>query len=259
MKSISWAFYGFLLVVLSTEGAGYDTYRQRITAAVGTALNDYQKDHPSSPLPDLGQLDGTYLDVPRIEHNLKSSLTNVFWILRTNSFRVPPPQQGQVVAVMSTLSIDPRYGTNAVRNVVFRDPDGNFRSRTFSESSLQAEAVKVGLQLLNLGTIEESIPEWGMQGLTNKPTSEIVPDGQGTKGIEGVVTSKPDNSQPSLSIQKTPIDAGNENHQPVASNSVPLAIATGTSGSGVSWIGIVLVLGMGLLFSIFLLTRAKQK
>ena len=243
----------FLLAAVTCFGNGVATYQQRITSAISLALNRYQQDHPESPIPELIELGGKYLDIERLNIELKSPLTNHFWLLKANSFPAPDPTKGQVVAVMTSITYDDRFGTNAVRRIVCRSSDGIFRAETASEASLRSGAQKMGFELPVFGTIQERIPDSEDKNVTNTPTLT----GQASELSPTIATPK--GTQPEVLLNKTPDHVSLKNEQLNASNTVPVMVGTATPVSGTSWLGVAVVLGMGFFVAAFLLIRAKQK
>ena len=141
---------------------------------------------------------------------------------------------------------------------------------------VQSEERKAGRYLISMIANEPSyrwMDETEVQqmladaGITELPKPEIRsgPKEQAPVKIPPSVNSTPgqtspsDGKQPQMTGQDLPNPSASTKEPPIVSNTIPPTVATTTPGSGTGWIGMIVVLALGLLASIFLLFRTKQK
>lgn len=143
-------------------------------------------------------------------------------------------------------------------------------------SPVQSEEQKAGRYMISMvgnapsyrwieeTEVQQMLADAGVKELP-KPEPVVAPADQSTKNDPApairTTTEKtpPDGEKPRVTRQDARNYPEPKHNRPNTTNTVPSKAETATPGNATSWLGLIVVLGIGFVFSIFLLFRAKQK
>ena len=145
------------------------------------------------------------------------------------------------------ISAKPFFDRDGIprRSLIAKKSDGKYRGIILKEDYVSRMVAAVGV------TIPEPAPvilaNLFPNPITNSPSTN------------SHSRPNPIQDKPGVSLHSSSNNPASRQDPLHASNSVSQTEATATPGNGTSWLGLIIVLGMGVLFSIFLLFRTKQK
>ena len=238
---------GFILGAQFCEANTTATTESIAVQVVGRAIRDYKKLHEGisptnwsqlSEVVDLGKLNSQTLGKSPaypLEQN---------YVFVTQKIPVPSYPNGDVVLIRTTpVQYEERKLGRYLISMIAGEPSYRWMDET-----------EVQQMLADAGVTE--LPKPDLPSVSKEPSPATVPIPAQTKASQ---SAPRDDKQPQVIGQDVSNSSAPKKNQTSGSNTIPTVVGTAVPPSGTSWLGTVVVLGMGFFVAAFLLIRAKQK